>query len=53
MKLLRVAYNNTYRIMHCVPRNLSVHPPQVNHILSGVVGLWFLQRSASSSNFFI
>ena len=31
MKLLRAAYNNAYRIMHYIPRNLSVRPHQVSH----------------------
>jgi len=31
MKRLRMAYNDTYRIMHYIPRNVSVHPHQVNY----------------------
>jgi len=31
MKRLCAAYNNAYRIMHHVPRNVSVRPHQVNH----------------------
>ena len=31
MKRLRAAYNNAYRIMHYIPRNVSVHPHQVTH----------------------
>jgi len=30
MERLRAAYNNAYRIMHYMPRNESVRPPQVN-----------------------
>jgi len=31
MKLLRIAYNNAYRIMHYIPRYVRVRPHQVNH----------------------
>jgi len=31
MKRLRAAYNNSYRIMHHIPRNVSVRPHQVSH----------------------
>ena len=31
MKRLRAAYNNAYRIMHSIPRNVSVRPHQVSH----------------------
>ena len=31
MKRLRAAYNNAYRIMHYIPRNVSVRPHQVSH----------------------
>ena len=58
MKRLRAAYNNTYRIMHCIPRNASVRPHQVNHRVKTFDALLrnnryrFLQRCVSSSNFF-
>jgi len=31
MKRLHAAYNNAYRIMHYIPRNVSVRPHQVSH----------------------
>ena len=31
MKRLRAAYNSAYRIMHYIPRNVSVRPHQVSH----------------------
>jgi len=31
MKRLRVAYNNAYRNMRYIPRNVSVRPHQVSH----------------------
>ena len=31
MKCLRAAYNNAYRIMQYIPRNVSVHLHQVSH----------------------
>jgi len=31
MKRLRAAYSNAYRIMHHIPRNVSVRPHQVSH----------------------
>jgi len=31
MKPLHAAYSNAYRITHYIPRNVSVHPHQVNH----------------------
>jgi len=31
MKRFRVAYNNAYRIIHYIPRNVSVRPHQVSH----------------------
>jgi len=31
MKRLRAAYNNAYRIMHYIPRNVSVRPHQISH----------------------
>jgi len=58
MKRLRVAYN-AYRIMHCIPRNGSVRPLRVNHYVRIFDALYrnnlcgFVQRCASSSNFFI
>jgi len=58
-KRLRVAYNNAYRVMHYIPRNVSVRPHQVNHCVTTSDGLirnsfyCFVQRCASSSNFFI
>jgi len=34
MKRLRAAYNNAYRIMHYIPRNVSVRPHQVSHCVT-------------------
>ena len=34
MKRLRAAYNNAYRIMHYLPRNVSVRPHQVSHCVT-------------------
>ena len=34
MKRLRTAYNNAYRIMHYLPRNVSVRPHQVSHCVT-------------------
>ena len=34
IKRLRAAYNNAYRIMHCIPRNVSVRPHQVSHCVT-------------------
>jgi len=31
MKRLRVTYNNTYRIMHYIPRNVSVCSEKISH----------------------
>jgi len=31
LKCLRAAYNNAYRIMHHIPRTVSIRPHQVNH----------------------
>jgi len=31
MKHLCAAYNNAYRIMHYIPRNVSVRPHQISH----------------------
>jgi len=59
MKRFSAAYNNAYRIMHYIPRNASVRPHQVSHRVTTVCALLrnnlyrFLQRCASSSNFFI
>ena len=59
MKRLRAAYNNAYRIMHYIPRNVSVRPHQVNHcvktfdaVLKNNLYRFFI-RCSSSSNFFI
>ena len=38
MKRLRAAYNNAYRIMHYIPRNVSVRPHQVSHCVR--LDLW-------------
>jgi len=59
MKRLRAADNNAYPIMHYTPRNVSVRPHQVIHRVTTFDALLrnnfyrFLQRCASSSNFFI
>jgi len=59
MKRLRAAYNNAYRLMHRISRNVSVRPHQVSHCITTFDALLrnnlyrFLQRCASSSNFFI
>jgi len=56
-KRLRAAYNNAYRIMHYIPRNVSVRPHQVNITTFDAVlrsNLYrFFIRCSSSSNFFI
>jgi len=59
MKRLRAAYNNAYRIMHYIPRNVSVRPHQVSYrvrtfdvVLRNNLYRFFM-RCASSSNFFI
>jgi len=59
MKRLRAAYNNAYRIMHYIPRNLSVRPHQVSHcvrtfdaVLRNDLHRFFI-RCTSSSKFFI
>ena len=59
MKRLHAAYNNAYRIMHYIPRNVSVRPHHVNHcvrtfdaMLRNNLHRFFIQ-STSSSNFFI
>jgi len=59
VKRLGAAYNNAYRIMHDIPRNVSVPPHQVTHcvrtsdaLLRNNLYRFFIQ-CASSSNFFI
>jgi len=58
MKRLRAAYNNAYRIMHYIPKNVSVCPHQVSHcvrtfdaVLRNNLYRFFI-RCTSSSNFF-
>ena len=59
MKRLRAAYNNVYRIMHYIPRNVSVRPHQVSHCIRTFNAVLrnslhrFFMRCASSFNFFI
>jgi len=59
MKRLRAAYNSAYRIMHYIPRNVSVRPHQVNHCVRCFDALLrnnlyrIFKQCASSSNFFI
>jgi len=59
MKRLHAAYNNAYRIMHYIPRNVSVFPHQVSQRVTTFDALLrnnlyrLLQRRAPSSNFFI
>ena len=59
MKRLRAAYNNAYRIMHYIPRNVSIRPHQVSHCVRTFDAVLrnslnqFLMRCTSSSNFFI
>ena len=58
MKRLRAAYNNAYRIMHYIPRNVSVRPHQVSHCVRTFDAVLrnlyrFFIQCASSSNFFI
>jgi len=59
MKRLRAAYNNAYRIMHYIPRNVSVRPHQVSQcvrtfdpVLRNNLYRFFI-RCTSSSNLFI
>ena len=59
MKRLRAAYNNAYRIMNYIPRNVSVRSHQVGHcvrtfdaVLRNNLYRFFI-RCTSSSNFFI
>ena len=59
MKRLRAAYNNAYRIMHYIPRNVSFRPHQVRHCVRTFDAVLrnnlyrFFMRCASASNFFI
>jgi len=59
MKRLRAAYNNAYRIMHYIPKNVSVRPHQVSHCVRTFDAVLrnnlyrFFMRCASLSNFFI
>ena len=59
MKRLRAAYNNVYRIMHYIPRSVSVRPHQVSHRVTAFDALLrnnlyrFLRHCVSSSSFFI
>ena len=58
MKRLRAAYNNAYRIMHYIPRNVIVRPHQVSHCVRTFDAVLrnlyrFFIRCTSSSNFFI
>jgi len=59
MKRLRVAYSNAYRIMHYIPRNVSVRPHQASHCLRTFDAVLrnnlyrFFIRCTSSFNFFI
>jgi len=58
-KRLRAGYNNAYRIMHKIPRNVSFRLHQVSHCVRTFDTLLrnnlyrFFIRCASSSNFFI
>ena len=59
MKRLRAAYNNAYRIMLYINRNVSVRPHQVSHCVTTFDDVLrnnlyrFFMRCTSSSNFFI
>jgi len=59
MKRLSATYNNAYRIMHYIPRNVSVRPHQVSHCVGTFVAVLrnnlyrFFILCTSSSNFFI
>ena len=59
MKRLRTAYNNAYRIMHYIHRNVSVRPHQVSHCFRTFDAVLrnnlyrFCMRCTSSSNYFI
>jgi len=59
MKRLRAAYNNANRIMHYIPRNVSIRPHQIGHyvrtfdaVLRNNLYRFFI-RCTSSSNFFV
>ena len=59
MKRLRAAYNIAYRIMHYIPRNVSVRPHQVSHctrtfdtVLRNSLCRFFIRRTSSSNFFF-
>jgi len=57
MKRLRATYNNAYRIMHYISRNVSVRPHQVSHCVTTFDAVLrnnlhrFFIRCTSSSNF--
>ena len=59
MKRLPAAYNNAYRIMHYIPRNVSVRPHQVSHCVRTYDAVLrnnlyrFFMRCTSSFIFFI
>ena len=59
MKRLHAAYYSAFRIMHYIPRNVSVRPRQVSHCVSNFDALLrnnlyrFFVRCTSSSNFFM
>jgi len=40
MKGWCAAYNNAYRIMHYIPRNVSVRPHQVSHCVRRFIPCW-------------
>ena len=58
MKPLYAAYNNAYRIMHYIPKNVSARPYQVSHCVRTFDALLrnnlyrFFIRCTSSSNFY-
>jgi len=57
MKRLCAAYNNAYRIMHYIPRNVSIRSHQVSHCVTTFDAMLrnnlyrFFIRCTSSSNF--
>jgi len=59
MKRLQVAYNNAYKFMHHIPRNVSVRPHQVNRYIKSFDTLFrnnlngFVQQCASLCYFFM
>ena len=59
MNYLCAAYNNAYRIMHYIPRNVSVRPHHVSHCVRTFDATLrnnlyrFFTRCTSSCNFFI